>query len=74
MNDSQRAIFNMLDKYGPACNRLISEVTGVPECSVTPRIYELRQMGQVDASHKAKYPADSGRTVNWWKVADASHG
>ena len=73
MNDSQALMYKTLQKRGPACNGLLSALTGKDAHKVSPRINELRAMGLVELSHKDQYPYGRGRTVSWWKVTDVGN-
>lgn len=70
MNDSQRAVYDLLRETGPMPCSQIAYMLRKSDSVISPRIHELRSMGKVTASHRAKYP-DDGRTVFWWTVVHA---
>jgi predicted transcriptional regulator len=65
--EKQEEVLRVLG-YGPYCNQEISRLLGWPINTVTPRVKELRELGKVEESHRAKYFL-TGRTVIFWRVA-----
>lgn len=69
LNPSQAAVHETIQGLGVACNQLVADSMGLPVNQVTGRVFELRDKGLVEESHKAQWPA-TRRTVTWWKVQD----
>ena len=67
LGDMHWAIMGHLKEAGPLCNRDISARSGIEISSVTARVNELRKVGRVVLSHKARHPK-TGMRVMYWRV------
>lgn len=65
----QRIVKDTIRQIQPATNRMIAAHLKWPINTVTPRVKELRGLGQVD---EAKRDIDvGGRKAIFWKIAEA---
>jgi len=67
LGERQRQIYEKLKELGFATNTMLSKALGLPINSITPRVFELRQLKLVGVSHIDKCPI-TGRRAIFWKV------
>jgi len=65
LSTRQEQIYKTLQKIGVATNKDLSNNTGLPINSITPRILELRKKGLVKAEY---YTQQNGRTAIAWGI------
>lgn len=62
-----KIILEAISKLLEANNTMLSRYTGLPINIITPRVYELRKLGQVTFAKKDFCPYTKNNT-NFWKV------
>ncbi len=67
LGDRQRDVYNIISKWQPISNERIAEHLGVFPHQVTPRVYELREMGIVEFAGES-VSTISKRKVSLWRV------
>jgi hypothetical protein len=68
INRQQMLVLASLRSVKKASNRHLVTVTGLPINVITPRIYELRVLGQV-VQHSTVLDEGTNRTVKQWASA-----
>ncbi len=67
LGDKQRDVYNIIVKWQPISNERIAEHLGIYPHQVTPRVYELREMGLVEFAGESISEL-SKRKVSLWRV------
>lgn len=67
LEPKQRQVYNVIKQLKTACNLDIAEYLRLPINSITGRVYDLRELGLVELSHKDVCPK-TGRLVIYWSI------
>lgn len=65
----QSTVLAFLIRHGPMSNKQLSEATGWPINTITPRVGELRKLGLVELAG-LQYDQNTNRAESVWKVKD----
>jgi Mn-dependent DtxR family transcriptional regulator len=71
LNKSQRRVYNIIKEYGPCSTEFIAITLNCYPHQITPRVYELREMGLVYFYDVGISPT-SGKAVSLWKAKKIS--
>jgi len=66
LGSRQREVYDEL-RHGPACNRALAKRLKRPVNAITPRVYELRQLGLVKEAWRDE-DTETGRPVIVWQA------
>jgi Mn-dependent DtxR family transcriptional regulator len=67
LNKSQKEVFEIIEKFGPISTEEIALRLRKYPHSITPRVYELREMGLVEF-YDVGVSETTGRAVSLWKA------
>ncbi|HYK01325.1 MAG TPA: hypothetical protein VE974_06185 [Thermoanaerobaculia bacterium] len=68
LNEKQRKVRYVLEKFGPMDNEAIARALEWPINTVTPRVKEMRELGEVvEAGYTV---TKSGRKAHLWKLKE----
>jgi len=67
LSERQNEVYEIIKEFGPISNAGISRKLGIPINSITPRVYELREIGIVVRNGTAK-DQYTQMTVILWNV------
>lgn len=70
IGDRQAQVLSQLRALEEATNTMLSRRTGIPINAVTPRIWELRQMGLVIESRRSICPVTKKKAIFWRCATD----
>jgi DNA-binding Lrp family transcriptional regulator len=65
LSERQNEVYEIIKEFGPISNAGISRKLSIPINSVTPRVYELREIGIVIRKGTAKDPYTSMTVIVW---------
>ena len=69
LSKQQNLVYNIIKHYKGSSNLDISRVMRRPINSITPRVYELRELNLIEFSHK-KRDRITGKSCRCWKIVE----
>lgn len=68
LNERQRQVYNIIRKWQPISNERIAQHLNCHPHQVTPRVFELREMGIVEFAGES-HSEISSRKVSLWRIS-----